>query len=117
MNPHALDFAGYETTLLAMVLYKPSVLSRLTASLFDNPGNLAVFEAMARLHNQGEEITRESVQKAAGQWSHCTPESWFTVANIDFYLTVLEGRRWQKVRRAELLDELKAIEEAELGIF
>jgi hypothetical protein len=117
MNPHVLDFAGYEETLLAMVLYKPSDLGRLTASLFDNPGNLAVFEAMTRLRDRGEEITKESVRKAAPQWGHCVPDPWFTVVNIDFFLTVLEGRRQQKVRRAELLDELKAIEEAELGIF
>ena len=113
MKPREWQYSEWEETLLAMVLYRPSTLNQLHADLFDAPGNRAVYEAMRRMFDQGETITREAVQGKVERlpFYAYVPKPWFTVANIAFYLTVLEGRRQQKDRRAQLIDELHAMDE------
>jgi len=113
MKPHEWQYSEWEETLLAMVLYRPTTLNQLHADLFDAPGNRAVYEAMRSMFDQGEAITREAVQGKVERlpFYAYVPEPWFTVANIAFYLTKLEGRRRQKDRRAQLLDELHAMDE------
>lgn len=110
MSPSTLDFQMYEETLLAMILFKPAVINQIQGELFDSPGNYAVLETMRSMCKRGEEITKDSVQQAAGLWAHYVPEPWFTVANIGFYLKALKRRRQLKVRRAELQDELTALD-------
>ena len=113
MKPHEWQYSEWEETLLAMVLYRPTTLNQLHADLFDAPGNRAVYEAMRSMFDQGEAITREAVQGKVERlpFYAYVPKPWFTVANIAFYLTKLEGRRRQKDRRAQLLDELHAMDE------
>lgn len=113
MKPHEWQYSEWEETLLAMVLYRPSTLNQLHADLFDAPGNRAVYEAMRSMFDQGEAITREAVRRKVERlpFYAYVPEPWFTVANIAFYLTELEGRRRQKDRRAQLIDELHAMDE------
>jgi|GEM_PF-4171332 len=113
MKPREWQYSEWEETLLAMVLYRPSTLNQLHADLFDAPGNRAVYEATRSMFDQGEVITREAVRRKVERlpFYAYVPEPWFTVANITFYLTELEGRRRQKDRRAQLIDELHAMDE------
>ncbi|PKL07116.1 MAG: hypothetical protein CVV53_00985 [Spirochaetae bacterium HGW-Spirochaetae-9] len=111
MKPHEWQYSEWEETLLAMVLFRPSTLNQLHVDLFDAPGYRAIYEAMRSMRDRCEAITRATVQQAAGRWANDVPEPWFTVANIAFYLTKLEGRRRQKERRSQLIDELHAMDE------
>lgn len=105
-------FLDYERVLLGMLLRSPkTMLPRVTGDLFAWPGNRAVYDAVQRLADRCERITVESVRMETGDQAHNVPaEAWCTIANASFYIQGLERRNARKRRRAELLDELKALD-------
>lgn len=106
----------YEAVLLGMLLRSPkTMMPRVSGDIFLWPGHRAVFDALCRLAERGERITVESVRTEAGDQAHNVPaEEWFTTANATFYIDALEHRKVRKRRRAELLDELRALDDGSI---
>lgn len=107
---NAGDYLEFEKIVLGMVLADPSILGCLSADLFDSPWYRSVLEAMQRLSARGERLTVNMIRKEAGENANCVPEPWFTIANLDFYIRALEGRRQRRDRKAQLLDELRTMD-------
>lgn len=112
-EPSDEDCMDFETVLLGMLLRSPkAMLPRIAGDLFAWPGNRAAYEAMKRLAVRGDRITVESARKEAGDQAHNVPaEPWITIVNADFYITALKRRNARNRRRAELLDELRRLNE------
>lgn len=110
--PSDTDCLEFEFIVLGMLLRSPkTMLQRVYGDLFAWPGNRAVFDAVQRLADRDARITVESVRMESGDQAHNVPtEAWFTIANASFYIHGLERRNARKRRRAELLDELNALD-------
>ena len=117
-EPSDEDCMDFETVLLGMLLRSPkAMLPRIAGDLFAWPGNRAAYEAMKRLAVRGDRITVESTRKEAGDQAHNVPaEPWFTIANADYYVQALTRRNARHWRRAELLDELRALDAGTLAV-